>query len=43
MMGYGYGTGMFGGISVLSLITWLVILVDLVLLGIYLAQKISKK
>ena len=44
MMGYGYGgwsmmngAGLFGGI------TWLVIIVDLVLVGIWLWQQISKK
>ena len=39
--GYGYGAGA-GGASLLGLITWLVILVDGILLGILLWKKISK-
>lgn len=42
-MGYGSGWGMMGGVGLFSLITWLVILVDLILLGIWLWQKISDK
>lgn len=43
-MGYGYGyEGMMGGVGAYGLITWLVILVDLVLLGIWLWQQISRK
>lgn len=41
MMGYGYG-GMMGG-SVLGVITWIVVFVDLVLVGIWLWQQITKK
>ena len=41
-MGYGY-EGMMGGVGAYGFITWLVILVDLVLLGIWLWQQISKK
>ena len=45
MMGYGYGMygGMMGGVSVLGIITYLVVIVDAVLLGIWLWQHISKK
>ena len=43
-MGYGYnGWGMMGGAGLFSGITWLVIIVDLILVGIWLWQKISKK
>ena len=41
MMGYGYG-GMMGGWAVFGAITWFVIVVDLVLLGIWLWKQISK-
>lgn len=41
MMGYGYSQTMMGGAELLGLITWIVVLVDLVLLGVWLAQKIS--
>ena len=41
-MGYGY-EGMMGGAGVFGLLTWLVVLVDLVLVGIWLSQQISKK
>lgn len=43
MMGYyggGWG-GMMGGAGVLGFITWLVVLVDLVLLGVWLWKKIK--
>ena len=44
MMGYGYSYGSWmGGAWILCAITWLVLTVDLVLLGIYLWQKINKK
>ncbi|HEY4715364.1 MAG TPA: hypothetical protein VIH31_02565 [Candidatus Paceibacterota bacterium] len=40
MMGYGYdGFGIMGG---LGFITWLVVLFDLVLLGIWLFKQINK-
>ena len=39
---YGYG-GMMGGAGVLGFITWLVVIADLVLLGIWLWKKISNK
>jgi len=43
MMGYGYGyEGMMGGMGSFGFLTWLVVFVDLVLLGIWLWQKISK-
>lgn len=43
-MGYGtwgYGS-MMGGFSTIGILTWLVILVDLVLVGIWLWQQIQK-
>jgi uncharacterized membrane protein len=44
MMGY-YGSGwsMMGGMGFLGVITWLVVIADLVLLGIWLWKKISSK
>ncbi len=42
MMGYGY-EGMMGSMGALGLFIWLVVLVDLVLVGIWLWQQISKK
>ena len=41
MMGYGYG-GMMGGAFGLGFITWLVVIFDLVLLGIWLWKQIKK-
>ena len=38
MMGYGYG-----GMSVLGLLTWLVVLVDLAVVGVWLWKQVSKK
>ncbi len=46
MMGYGTMSGygsMMAGFGSFGLITWLVILVDLVLVGIWLWQQITKK
>jgi uncharacterized membrane protein len=44
MIGYGNaGWGMMGGAGVFGLLTWLVVLVDLVLLGVWLWQRFSKK
>lgn len=44
MMGYGYGGwDMMGSAGIFGLLTWLVVLVDLVLVGIWLWQQISKK
>jgi uncharacterized membrane protein len=41
MMGYGYGySGMMGG--GLGLIIWIVVVVDLVLLGVWLYKQINK-
>lgn len=40
-MGYEYG-GMMGGFGALGLVTWIVVVVDLVLLGIWLWKQISK-
>ena len=42
MMQY-YGAGMMGGAGALGLITWIVVTVDLVLLGIWLWKMVSKK
>jgi len=43
-MMYEYGDwGMMGGMGYFGAITWLVLLIDLILLGIYLWQKINKK
>jgi len=43
-MGYGYdGWGMMGGAGLLGVITWLVVIVDLVLVGVWLWQQVSKK
>jgi len=41
MMGYGYGS-MMGGWGSFGIITWLVVIIDLVLLGIWLWKQISK-
>lgn len=43
MMGYGGGGGLMAGAGTFGLITGLVILADLVLVGIWLWQQISKK
>ena len=40
MMGYGEGSMMGGGWGT---VTWLVVMVDLILLGVWLWQQISKK
>ena len=37
------GYGMVGGMGLLGTLTWLIVLVDLILLGIWLWQHISKK
>jgi len=37
------GWGMMGGAGYFGLVTWLVVVIDLVLLGIWLWQHISKK
>lgn len=42
MMNFGYG-GMWGGASLFGFLTWLVVLVDLVLLGVWLWKQIQKK
>ena len=42
MMGYQYG-GMIGGMGTFGLLTWIVVFVDLVLLGIWLWKKIQEK
>ena len=44
MMGYGYGGwDMMGGAGIFGLVTWLIIIIDLVLVGIWLWQHISRK
>ncbi len=45
MMGYGYGGswGMMGGGSTFGIITWLVVIIDLILLGVWLFKKINQK
>ena len=40
MLGFGY-SGMMSGFGVLGFITWLVVVVDLVLLGVWLAKNIK--
>lgn len=40
-MGWGY-RGMMGGWGLFGILTWLVVFVDLVLLGIFLWKKIQK-
>ncbi len=39
---YGSGYGMMGGVGLLGTITWLVIIADLVLLGVWLWKQIKK-
>ncbi|MEK7170668.1 MAG: hypothetical protein AAB767_05265 [Patescibacteria group bacterium] len=41
MMAYGY-RGMMGGVESFGFITWIVVIVDLVLLGIWLWKQIKK-
>ena len=41
-MGYWYGN-MMGGAGIFGLLTWLVLIIDLVLVGIWLSQQIAKK
>ena len=41
MMGYGYGA-MMGGFGTLGFITYLVILADLILIGVWLWKQINK-
>ncbi len=43
MMGYGYGGMMNYGLGVWGLIFWLVVLVDLILVGAWLWKQINKK
>lgn len=42
-MGYGGYGSMMGGAGTLGFITWLVVVIDLVLVGIWLWQHITKK
>ena len=41
-LGYGYGGMMVGSGGVLCVITWIVVIVDLVLVGIWLWKQIQK-
>ncbi|KKW17086.1 MAG: hypothetical protein UY56_C0004G0022 [Parcubacteria group bacterium GW2011_GWA1_50_14] len=41
MMGYG-GYGLMGGAGTFGIITWLVVIIDLVLLGVWLWKQINK-
>ena len=41
-MGYGYYGGMMGGWSSLGFVTWLIVTIDLALLGIWLWKQINK-
>ncbi|MDP3985616.1 MAG: hypothetical protein Q8P82_02525 [bacterium] len=41
MMGYYWGN-MMGGFSFAGILTWIVVMVDLILLGVFLWQKIKK-
>jgi len=43
MMGFGNYENMMGGFGVIGSIFWVVILVDLILLGIWLWKQINKK
>ena len=43
MMGYGNFGNMMGGLGLLGSIFWIVILVDLILLGMWLWKQINKK
>ncbi len=44
MMGYGYNWGMMGGgADIFGLLIWLVVLIDLILVGVWLWKQISKK
>lgn len=42
MMGYYGGWGAMGGASLFGVITWLVVIVDLVLLGMWLWKQVKK-
>lgn len=42
MMGYGNYGAMMGGVGSLGFITWLVLLIDFVLLGVWLWKQIKK-
>ena len=42
-MGYGYYGNMMGGMGLFGFITWLVVIVDLVLLGMWLWKQVSGK
>ena len=45
MMNWGYGSGMqgWGGMGTWGLLTWLVVFIDLVLLGLWLWKQLTKK
>lgn len=42
MMGYGYNWGTMSGVGLVGAITWLVVVTDLVLLGVWLWKQIKK-
>ncbi len=42
MMPYGYYGGMSGGFGLFAFITWVVVIVDLVLLGMWLWKQVKK-
>lgn len=42
MMDYGNDWGMMGGMGAFGIITWFVVTIDLILLGIWLWKKINK-
>lgn len=41
-MSWGYGSMMSWGYAPLGLVTWIIVLIDLILLGIFLWKKIQK-
>ena len=48
MMGFGYGAGMMGGLGagtfgLLGFVVWIVVFVDLILLGAWLWKQLQKK
>lgn len=42
MMGYGYNWGMMGGALGFGFLTWLVLFIDLILVGVWLWKQIKK-
>lgn len=43
MMDYYGNWGMMGGMGLFGIVTWLVVIIDLVLVGIWLWQQVSKR